>query len=274
MSAAPCTIQAFSTEVKGAHPVPLPQRQALLAYTTTGGASGGLLEGALVKPLVLHSFESNCQGMLKKGYGRERIDAADFILLASRTDGVAMRSGSRAVTVCGFALLSKLPRETAGMCLDILCSCAHYGGRLLEGAESLARDRGCTHMQLNALPSAMDFYAARGYAEVRTAKGRRVGNASNGYRMTKYIRALPQQLQLQPQRQLYSTMRDQQQLQLQQQRQLYTIRDQQQLQQQQLVQQKKTQKQQHKPRAQDPTTRPPPRVQTAAGRIRGGGTAS
>jgi hypothetical protein len=203
MSAAPCTIQAFSAEDKGAHPVHLPQRQQELAYT---GGGWGLLDGALVKPLVLHSFESNCQGMLKKGYGRERIDAADFILLASRTDGVAMRSGSRAVTVCGFALLSKLPQETASMCLDILCSCAHYGSRLLEGAESLARDRGCTHMQLNALPGAMEFYAARGYAEVRTAQGRRVGNANNGYRMTKYIRALPQHPQPS---QVFTTMHQQ-----------------------------------------------------------------
>ena len=186
-----CLIQLFSNEDKSRPPIPIP-----IKWLPPVPARERI-DGATVKPLILASFRNNCQGKVGRDFGMSAVEAADFILVASRIEGVVMRSGAKPHSVCGFALLQKQEsplRQGGGrdMLLDILCSCCHYGRRLLEVAENWGRALNYAKIRLNSLSSALPFYAARRYVESDDAcraplRVERIGDENNGFRMTKCL---------------------------------------------------------------------------------------
>ncbi len=181
-----CFIQIYNAERKGLPPVPLDFEELprLPAHER--------IDGAVLKRIVVGSFKTNCRGYVKESYGATALEAADFILVAARPgrpSGIVLRS-SPPVAVCGFALLKRQPGRE--MFLDVLCSCCHYGRRLLEVAESFSRSQGYDRMRLSALPHVINFYKERQYAETDNAcsastMSERDGDDIDGYRMTKCI---------------------------------------------------------------------------------------
>jgi hypothetical protein len=146
---------------------------------------------ARVKSLVLAQFENHCKGWVRNAYGKDAITKADFIIVASTEHG-GLRHGGLRTQLCGFALLQET-ENVRELYVDIVCSAARFGSKLLAAAEKFAADMHKSIVRLSALPHVLAFYKNKDYEErddaCTTTPGRtkRKGDDVWGYRMTKCV---------------------------------------------------------------------------------------
>lgn len=153
-----------------------------------------------IRRLVHAQLPRVCKHKVLAVYVRRRLATATHLYVAVRK-GLATRSGLRASTICGFALLEQNDKNKF-LKVDVLCSNMRYGGKLLDAAETLARHKGDTHVRLNALgyecryqgrrQPLWKYYENKGYTH-RTndcRKGRATvhGSENRGYRMSKCLK--------------------------------------------------------------------------------------
>ena len=142
--------------------------------------------------LIVGQFTTQCKHKVSYQYGKYQVSKADYILVAF-SDNVSSRSGSSRTTVCGFLLLQHL-RKVNTAYIDVVCSSARYGGRLIKSAEEYAKQvLNVRLMKLSALPHVVQYYEKLMYKETDDAcvpnlKKKRKGKAENGYRMTKCLK--------------------------------------------------------------------------------------
>lgn len=120
----------------------------------------------------------------------ESIVQSDYLIIKMRNRHSATRSNKGRV-FRGFCCVSVKPKY---LYVDLVCSDDHAGMQMVLHAENIAKQLNKSYMKLSALPNVIHRYEKYGYIHhpnacmYKSGKPlRKVGNDTNGYRMSKCI---------------------------------------------------------------------------------------